>query len=485
MATTVTSAATAPPLQGTVTSNGTGSGLDVQGIVQKLVAAEGAPQSTRLDAAEAAAQAKVSALGSLRSALSSFQDSLAKVKDLTTFQGRKVVLSSEEFLSATASSTAVPATYSVEVEQLAQAQKLQSTSFASSSAVVGTGTLTITSGGKTFNVVIDSTNNTVAKIAAAINSSDAGTKVVATVINGANGTATLTLTARTTGTANALTVSQTGGDGGLAAIQYPKSGGSGLTQISRAARRESEDRRHGSDERDEHDHWSDDGVQIDLHKPNDLGDTSTVTVQYDQPGARTLIDSLVKSYNGVVDAVKSVASYDASAQKAGPLFGDLGVSNLVDQLRRVLGSPVTGVDSSVNMLTKIGVTFDLDGHLSVDGTKLDAALTANFKDVGTLFADKNVGVGARTRQHARSLPRVRRRIRRTQRQPEGVHLRHRRPTPAAQQPARRVTGALPQAVQCARYVARADAIDEQLPDSAALEPAGFHVLRRQEIIGME
>ncbi len=126
MATTVTSASTAPPLQGTITSNGTGSGLDVQGIVQKLVAAEGAPQSSRLDAAEADVQAKLSALGSLRSALSSFQDSLAKVKDLTTFQGRKVVLSSEEFLSATASSTAVPASYSVEVEQLAQAQKLQS-----------------------------------------------------------------------------------------------------------------------------------------------------------------------------------------------------------------------------------------------------------------------------------------------------------------------------------------------------------------------
>ena len=136
-----------------------------------------------------------------------------------------------------------------------------------------------------------------------------------------------------------------------------------------------------------------DGVQIDLQKANDPGDTSTVTVQYDQPGARKLIDSLVKSYNGVVDAVKSVASYDASAQKAGPLFGDLGVSNLVDQLRRVLGSPVTGVDSAVNMLAKIGVTFDLDGHLSEDGAKLDAALTANFKDIGRLFADKSAASG--------------------------------------------------------------------------------------------
>ena len=395
MATTVSSAATAPPLQGTITSNGTGSGLDVQGIVQKLVAAEGAPQSTRLDAAEANVQAKLSALGSLRAALSSFQDSLAKVKDLSTFQGRTVTLSSEDFLSATASATAVPATYSVEVEQLAQAQKLQSTSFASSSTPVGTGTLTITSGGQSFNVVIDSTNNTVAGIAAAINSSTASNKVVATVITGANGTTTLTLTARTTGTANSLALSQTGGDGGLGAIQYPKSGGSGLTQIIEPL--DARAKIDGVEVTSATNTISGaiDGVQIDLKQANDPGDTSTVTVQYDQPGARTLIDSLVKSYNGVVDAVKSVASYDASAQKAGPLFGDLGVSNLVDQLRRVLGSPVTGVDSSVNMLTKIGITFDLDGHINVDGTKLDAALSANFKDIGTLFADKNVGVGAR------------------------------------------------------------------------------------------
>ena len=179
-----------------------------------------------------------------------------------------------------------------------------------------------------------------AKIAAAINSSAAGDKVVATVINGANGTATLTLTARTTGTANALTLSQAGGDGGLAAIQYPQSGGSGLTQIS-----EPLDARAKIDGVEVTSATNTitgaiDGVQIDLQKANDPGDTSTVTVQYDQPGARKLIDSLVKSYNGVVDAVKSVASYDASAQKAGPLFGDLGVNNLVDQLRRVLGSPV-------------------------------------------------------------------------------------------------------------------------------------------------
>jgi flagellar hook-associated protein 2 len=45
------------------------------------------------------------------------------------------------------------------------------------------------------------------------------------------------------------------------------------------------------------------------------------------------------------------------------------------------------------MLAKIGVTIGLDGHISADGTKLDAAFTASFNDVGKLFADKDNGIG--------------------------------------------------------------------------------------------
>ena len=100
---------------GSILSNGVGSGLDVSGIVKKLVEAEGKPQSTRLDTQEAKAQAKLSALGSLRSALASFRDALKTLKDLDSFRGRDVTLSDEEFLEATASSSASRGNYAVEV----------------------------------------------------------------------------------------------------------------------------------------------------------------------------------------------------------------------------------------------------------------------------------------------------------------------------------------------------------------------------------
>jgi flagellar hook-associated protein 2 len=392
MATTVTNASSAPPLQGTITSNGVGSGLDVQGIVQKLVTAEGAPKSALLDSQEADAQAKISALGSLRSTLASLQDAVTKLKSLSGFEGRTVSTSSEDFFTATAGTTALPATYEVEVEQLAQAQKLQSTPFASATTAVGTGTLRITTGGQNFDIVVDSSNKTVAGIANAINASAAGKSVIATVITGASGAATLTLTARNTGAANALTLTQSGGDGGLAALQYPPSGPTGLTQLAGAL--DAHAKIEGVEVTSATNHISGAiaGVDINLLQANDTGDTSTLTVQYDQKSARSLIDAFVKAYNGVVDSVQSVASYNADTKQGGPLFGDGGVTNIVDQLRRVLGSNVPGLDSSLNMLAKVGITADLGGHLSVDSTKLDAAFNTDFDGVGKLFSTPNVGI---------------------------------------------------------------------------------------------
>jgi len=205
---------------GSIVTSGVGSGLDVAGLVKKLVEAEGAPKSARLDQQEAKAQAKLSALGTLRAALAKFQDTVSTLKSIDKFQGRQVSLSSSDFLGATADSTAVPGSYDVEVQQVASAHKLQSGPYATTATVVGTGTLRIVTGGKTFDITIDDTNKTLAGIAKAINASPASANVMATVITGAT-EARLVITARNSGAANAMTITQSGGDGGLAACDQP------------------------------------------------------------------------------------------------------------------------------------------------------------------------------------------------------------------------------------------------------------------------
>jgi flagellar hook-associated protein 2 len=379
---------------GTIISAGAGSGLDVASLVQKLVEAEGAPKNARLDSAEAKVQAKISAFGSLRSALATFRDAVAKLKDVDEFRGRLATPSSDEFFSASATSAASPASYAIEVTRLARAHKLQSDPFLAKTSVVGTGTLTIATAGQSFDVVIGATNNTVTGIANAINASAAGAKVAATVVVGTGGAATLTLTARETGSANAIAVSQSGGDGGLAQIVFPPSGG-GLAEIQEALNARVLIDGVEITSATNTISGAIDGVELDLLAANDPGKTTSLEVSYDRDGAREAIDSLVKSYNSVVDAIKSVASYNAETRKGGPLFGDAGVQNVVYQLRRELGASVGGVDASVDMLAKIGISVDVAGKLEVSDTKLDAAFAADFDEIGKLFASENVGVATK------------------------------------------------------------------------------------------
>lgn len=374
-------------------SSGVGSGIDIPTVVSQLVQAEGQAKALRLNAEEAKVQGKLSALGSLRSALATFRDTVATLKSLDKFQGRQVSLSSKDFLAATATSAAVPGTYSIEVEQLATAHKLQSTTFAAGTTIVGTGTLTISTGGKNFEVVIGESSNTLAGIAKAINQSAAGASVLATVITG-NGDARLALTSRTVGAANAMTITQSGGDGGLAALVYPPSGG-GMTQLDQAL-----DARaivDGIIATSTTNALSGviPGVDITLTAVNDDGETTELTVGYNKAAARTTIDSFVKAYNAVVDAIKTVSSYDAATKTGGPLFGDAGVRNIVTQLRRELTSNVPGLTGGFDMLAEIGVTASLDGKLSVDGADLDAAFAADFDAVGQLFAGEDVGIAVK------------------------------------------------------------------------------------------
>ena len=378
---------------GAIISSGVGSGLDVAGLVQKLVEAEGGPKTLLLNREEAKVQAKLSALGSLRSALAKFRDSVAVLKNLDRFQGRQATLSLPDFLTATAGTAAVPGSYSIEVERLASTHKLQSGPVATAATVVGTGTLRIVAGGQNYDVEIGSTNNTLAGIAAAINDSAAGAKVMATVISGATA-ARLTITSRASGAANGMTITQSGGDGGLAALVYPPSG-TGLTQLQEAL-----DARVLIDgvlatSATNTVSGAIAGVDLTLTAINDPGETTTLTVGYDRAAARKTIDDFVKSYNALVDSLKSLTSYNIETRQGAPLFGDGGVRNMVDQLRREIGSNVASLSGELDSLAKLGITAQLDGKLSVDSSDLDAAFAADFDAVGELFATDDSGLAVK------------------------------------------------------------------------------------------
>ncbi len=100
----------------------------------------------------------------------------------SVFDQKTATVSDEDALTAAASRTATPGTYTLTILQLAQAHQIATQGFSSPTAKITQGTLTIQVGnGAATTITIDSTNDTLQGLADAINS--AGIGVTATVIH--------------------------------------------------------------------------------------------------------------------------------------------------------------------------------------------------------------------------------------------------------------------------------------------------------------
>ena len=120
-----------------ITSLGAGSGLDLASLVDQLVGAERQSRETRLVTNEARAISQLSAFGQVTGAVSAFQDSLEPLEDLENYRGRTAFVAEDAPFTATANADAATGRFSVEVVSLAQAQKIRTDAFESSTDNIG------------------------------------------------------------------------------------------------------------------------------------------------------------------------------------------------------------------------------------------------------------------------------------------------------------------------------------------------------------
>lgn len=378
---------------GIIQSTGVGSGLDIQSLVSQLVTAEGQPESDRLTKKASSVAADISALGTLKGALAGFQSSLSALKDVKSFNALSATSDGDDFFTATAGKSAVTGSYDVEVQQLASADKLVSTAFAGgASSTVGTGTLTLALGATTLSLQIDSSNNTVAGIRDAINQASNNPGIQATLVYGATGPS-LVLSSNRTGAANTIRVSSGGGDGGLAQLDYAggvsphytlkQTAQDAIVMISGVEVHSTSNTVTGAI----------DGVDLALTKA-DPGNSHTLTVSPDQTTTLASLQKFVDAYNSMRKTFNTLTAYDASSQTAGALLGDSMMNSIDDQMRRQTLNEVKGIDGPYTSLASIGITTGADGTLSLNSTKLEAALNTAPNSVAQLFASTG-GVATR------------------------------------------------------------------------------------------
>src|ERR1700691_2789926 len=132
-----------------ITSTGIGSGLDISALVSSLKTAFGAAETSQLTNQQTTLDSEVSAYGTFTAALDTLQAALPALQDPSQLAGFSATVADKNIASASTSSDAVAGSYSLLVNNLATVATGTSAPL-SSSAAVGTGTLTIAVGGASF-----------------------------------------------------------------------------------------------------------------------------------------------------------------------------------------------------------------------------------------------------------------------------------------------------------------------------------------------
>ena len=388
-----------------LSSAGIGSGLDVTSIVSQLMSIEQRPL-TALTTKQSDYKAKLSAFGSIQSGISSFQTTLKKLSDPKNLQTIKATAADTNVLGTSGGAGAVPGDYAIEVTQLAQSQKLASAGQLNAQAVVGTGTLTFDFGtisggtlgtdgkyvgaGFTSNgagskqVTIDSSHNTLNGIRDAINAANIG--VTASIVNdGSNTPYRLALSNSQTGEASSMKISVSG-DAALGnLLNHDPAGSQALTQT--VAAKNAELKVDGLAISKASNSFSDvvPGVTLTLKKTN-AGSPTSLSVTRDTNAVKANVQEFVDGYNKLTGSLKSLTSYDMESKKGAALYGDSSVRAMLGQLRGLVTGTITGGASSLTRLSDAGISYQADGTLKLDATKLQTVIDTQFDQLPGLFA---------------------------------------------------------------------------------------------------
>ncbi|WP_295986258.1 flagellar filament capping protein FliD [uncultured Variovorax sp.] len=388
----------------TISSLGVGSNLNLSDLLSKLQDAESQPLVALQNKAKSYTS-KLSAYGTIQSALATLQAAAKKLGDPALFQSVTGTPTVSGILSASATDASAAGNYTIDVSQLAQAQTVVSAGQADSKTAIGNGKITIDFGavtggtfdastgkysGSTFtadagqpakSITIDPTNNTLEGIRNAINAANAG--VTASIVNDGSGTPNrLVLTSTQTGEKSSMRISVDGDASLQNLLNNDPSGTQNLKQT--AAAQNAKLNVNGIDITSATNTVKEaiQGATLTLVSTGKTG----LSMKENTASAKTAINDFVKAYNSLQSTAKTLTAYDADTKTAAALVGDNTLRTVQTRIRQAIITPQAGGANDMKVLTEIGVSFQRDGTLAVDSDKLDKALANNLKGVANLFS---------------------------------------------------------------------------------------------------
>ncbi|WP_413498790.1 flagellar filament capping protein FliD [Buttiauxella gaviniae] len=381
-----------------VSSLGVGSNLPLDALLTNLSTAEKG-RLTPITAQQSSYSAKLTAYGSLKSAIEKFQTANTALNDATLFKSSTATSSTSD-LGVTTTAGAAAGKYTISVTQLAQAQSLatggaKSATDKQSSLSSTDRTLVINQPGRDepLEIKLSDDQTSLNGIRDAINTADSG--VTASVIKNKGGEYQLVISAAETGLDNAMTISVTG-DNELS--KFLITGTDALKESIPAKNAwltiNNIEVESGSNTIKD----TPEGVTLTLNKEVT---NATVTVTKSNDKATTAIKAWVDAYNSMLDTFSSLTKYSAvdagtdQDNSNGVLLGDSVVRTIQTGIRSQFTTGNTG--SSFSTLSEIGIAQDATtGKLKIDDDKLKKALTSNSVDTQKLLVGDGKTTGITT-----------------------------------------------------------------------------------------
>ncbi len=354
--------------------------MDVRTYAKELAYADVATRDNQLKNQQAELDAESKALSSLETSLNDFKTAVDDLNSETSGPVVNAVSCSNDSVTATADSTAMPGSYSFYVEQLAQAQQ---TSIAfSDSQIPASGTLTLTMGDAAMDIDLTQSDTdgdgcvSASEMANAINHSDENPGVTATLVKTGD-TTTLMLTSDETGSASAFSLSSTNNSALDSCLSAQKS----VSQAQDAVIYLGNDNT-GTKIVNSSNTFDDliPGASLTFTEVPDDGKPVTIKISQDEGTSQQKVQSFVDAYNSLVDTLDALTDTGSDGSAGGAFAGDAGLNSLANQLNHIVHG--TYGDAS---LIDYGITLDTDGHLQIDSEKFEAGMKEDPQGLTEIF----------------------------------------------------------------------------------------------------
>ncbi|MDE2619851.1 MAG: flagellar filament capping protein FliD [Sphingomonadales bacterium] len=394
---TTTSATTKSSASSAILTSLNGSnGIDWNTLATNLSAAQFSGQTDRLTTKSDTLDKQVSAAAGLKSSLLTLATSIGdrvRTGDLSPQPSLSAAVATPKL-----SGSATPkGSYTLEVTQLASAQSLVSPAVASTTATVGSGSLTIRFGTVAGGSFTEDTSHaaatvtipagaTVGDVATAINAANAG--VTAYVANTTDGPKLMVKGQQGAANGFVIEAAEDPADPGLAQFAWAPATGAANRVLSTA----------------QNANYKLDGLPMSAasNTVNEVipGLNLTLTAtNVGAPATLTFADNSAAISSVMTDFVSALNELAAQVKTAtDPVTGDLARDGGALALKRAL-SGLTGQTvmpgapaGSPRTLADLGVSIQRDGSYVLDGTKLNAALKADPTGVAAMFTNGLYGV---------------------------------------------------------------------------------------------